>query len=479
MLIGLFGGNNKLSKLIVKKNKLICNDQTFEIDDLFTNELYQLSSKKVEEYNNELSVVNETYLTQVLPALALSIFIENNQVESIMIEEQDDILCPIIVDIARKHNIKVKGFSPLFKITSNLIGHFFIIVSTIYILFKMVTTQQTNDIGEQKKFSIIRTPAAEKKMDFLKMDIEVHLEGLTGQSTVYSCFQQKERIVWVLKAWLKSYIELAKYDTAVKNRIGTNSGKAIYKFYSKRIVHTILYSIMLEKFFSIKAGSTFYTGNNLDRFAIIEEKLAKRYNIKTICIPHGLEYGFKLPYCFTGDCFYTTSSETARQLNLLYDTEKFIYDKEITRKMFEVPQTPVKRKVNREIVFFTEPKEVYINLKIIEELLPFMERESLKLHIKLHPKDKKKNYEKYTSKISFIEDFNDAISNNICFSRKSTTLLEGIYNNSVSAAILTNSKDIAVFNTFPSLQDEKIKVFYNIEGLYEWIKREQSKIREL
>jgi hypothetical protein len=101
-----------------------------------------------------------------------------------------------------------------------------------------------------------------------------------------------------------------------------------------------------------------------------------------------------------------------------------------------------------------------------------MEKKQMQLSIKLHPKDKKSDYEKYESRVNFIEDFNDAVSRNICFSRKSTTLLEAVYNGSVSGAILINAKDIAVFNTFPSLQDEKIKVFNSTSDLFKWLKSE-------
>ncbi len=258
----------------------------------------------------------------------------------------------------------------------------------------------------------------------------------------------------------------------IQVNIGVNSAIDAHLYYSKRVVHTLMYSYMLDDYFCANEGSTFYTGNNLDRFAILEEQIAKKYNIKTVCIPHGVEYGFKLPHCFTCDVFYTTSVQAAKHLNALYNEVKFTYNEKIASQMFVVPYKRNNQMKRRSIVFFTEPREVYVNIKIIDELLPRLQNEKMQLSIKLHPKDLKSDYEKYKGRVIFIENFNDAVSKNICFARKSTTLIEAVYNESVAGAILINQKDTAVFKTLPSLQDEKIKEFYSTLDLFEWIKKE-------
>jgi hypothetical protein len=87
--------------------------------------------------------------------------------------------------------------------------------------------------------------------------------------------------------------------------------------------------------------------------------------------------------------------------------------------------------------------------------------------LKLHPKEKQEEYQKYNLEI--IEDFNEAIIGNICFSRKSTILLEALYNDSISSAILINQKDKTIFSNFPSLQIKDINQAYNFKELANWI----------
>ena len=61
------------------------------------------------------------------------------------------------------------------------------------------------------------------------------------------------------------------------------------------------------------------------------------------------------------------------------------------------------------------------------------------------------------------------MTNNICVSRKSTVLLEAVYNNSTSIAIITTNKDRNVFETFPSLKSDKIIKTYSTDDLLEQI----------
>jgi len=444
-------------------------DKIFVLNDLFTEELYRYSNDNVQKYVSDVCIVNEVFLNRVQPTIALMLFIEKNQIKFIKMEEANVFLYPILVDVARQCNVKISGTSSFFKINKLVLGHFTVLASTLFLFWRMLVIPHSDKVKtEENSFAIIRTPAAKKKLAFLK-DVNTKIEQLTDKETVYNCFGRTKRVGWVLKAWFMAYSELRHYKTMIKESVGINSALDAFTYYSKRVVHTLLYSYMLDDYFAAYKGRTFYTGNNLDRFAIIEEQIAKKYNIKTVCIPHGLEYGFKFPRCFTCDEFYTTSGLAAKHLNDLYDTDKFIYKEEIARQMFIVPYD---KKKERSIVFFTEPREVYVNIRIIDGLLPLMEKKQMQLSIKLHPKDIKSDYEKYESRVNFIEDFNDAVSRNICFSRKSTTLIEAVYNGSLSGAILINQKDIAVFKTFPSLQDKKIKVFYSTSDLFEWLKRE-------
>jgi len=87
------------------------------------------------------------------------------------------------------------------------------------------------------------------------------------------------------------------------------------------------------------------------------------------------------------------------------------------------------------------------------------------LYIKLHPKDDKNNYIGLFKNIEFIEDFGQAINGNICIARKSTILVEALYNQSESIAIVINNKDKQIFDKFISLQDSRIKKIYNLEDI--------------
>jgi hypothetical protein len=454
------------NELLIKENTLIYNDNELDINDLFTDELYEISNNSVDYYKSDLVIVNEVFLSLVQPMLALKTFIKKNDINVIKLINVSDSFYPIVIDFSKKYDIKLIG-----NINKNcykriISAHFMFLFSVFYLLWKMLLIPRKNKLAaEIGEFSVIRTPAAKKKLSILD-NAHIVYESLNDKQTIYSYFGRFRRIGWVINAWVKSYKELNKYKVFTNNILGKSCASRVYIHYCKRVCHTLLYKNMIDYYFSIHKDDVFYTGNNLDRYAIIEEQLAKKYQVKTICIPHGLEYGFKMPHPFTCDIFYTTSNQAAVRLNRIYETNKFVYDEEIAEKMFTVSYNLPK---DKRIVFFTEPREVYVNLNIINELLPLMQENNIPLSIKLHPKDNKADYMQYEGKVCFVDNFSESVTQNICFSRKSTTLLEAIYNGSLSGAILINEKDKAVFNTFPSLQDDKIFKFYSIKDLYDWI----------
>lgn len=455
--------------LFVKGNKLILEENEYELSDLFTDELYLFGNENINEYNSKLTIINEVYLNHIQQFQAVNLFLKENRIELIKLKNPERFLLSIIIDAARYSEVRIIDIPKKFKFKKKLASHINILESMLFLLWQIIIRPKSDSIVIQsKKISIIRTAAAKKKLANMQ-DIDIKYENFDDKKTLYNCFSRSERLQWVVKAWMNSYHELKKYKSMVEKFVGTNSALDSYHSYSKRIIHSLLYEYMLENYFSENEGKTFYTGNNLDRFALIEEQLSKKYNIKIVCIPHGIEYGFKLPHCFVGDVFYATSEEAARHLNFIYDTDKFISDLDISKKMFKVDGNSNKE---RRIVFFTEPREVNVNLKIINEILPLMEKNKMKLSIKLHPKDHRRDYAEYEKQAYFIEEFTEAVTQNICFARKSTALLEAVYNDSKAGAILINQKDKAIFNTFPSLKDKKIKVFYSILDLFEWLKIE-------
>src|SRR5690606_38919611 len=137
----------------------------------------------------------------------------------------------------------------------------------------------------------------------------------------------------------------------------------------------------------------------------------------------------------------------------------FVYDNEVARRMFSRHQAvaPIK-----EIVFFPESREVDVNLSILGDLLGL----GYDIAVKLHPKDNVANYKNYARQITFVSDFDYSISNKICLARKSTVLVEAIYNNSIPIAILTNPRDRGyVEHMLPSLSDDQITRVYSIDEL--------------
>lgn len=252
--------------------------------------------------------------------------------------------------------------------------------------------------------------------------------------------------------------------------MGKCSQLVVLEHYAKRTASTCLYYCLIETLFKEHKPDVYYTGLNLERYAIVEDVLARKYGVKTICIPHGLEYGFKFPYGFTTDRFYTTSNYASDYLNKMYTTQKFVFDNEIANKMFKrsyiLPENHKKK-----LIFFTESRDVHVNQEIVEQMLSYLKGTDYKLYLKLHPADKKDNYSSYN--IEFIENFDESICDNICIARKSTVLLEATYNGSLSAAILINNKDKAMFYTFPSLQSERIMIFTSVKELVYWINKQK------
>lgn len=462
--------------MIVQKNKFSVRSQDkvkeFELSDLFTEEFYRTCDVHLERYCSDLIVVNEIYLNIIQPVQAIVIFLKKENIKYIWFQKPEENLFSMVMDAAGICKIKTIGIPRFYRSKRKIVGYINTFLAAGYLFWKQLMYLHSDTIEtDNSNFSVIRTPAAKKKLSFIE-GLTVKYENFVDNKTIYHCFWRSKRLRWVLQSWFYSYHELMKIKFCIEKMVGKYSASESFYYYSKRMAHTLLYQFMLKQYFNNNKGKTFYTGNNLDRFSIIEERLARKYKIKIICIPHGLEYGFKLPHCFVGDIFYATSEKAAAHLNNIYHTNKFVYDSKITQKMFSVNHNVTDKK---KVIFFTEPREVFVNIKIIDQLLPLLEKENISLALKLHPKDQISDYIKYKMRVDFVDDFKEAVSQNICFSRKSTTLLEAVYNGSQAAAILTNAKDKAVFLSFPSLQDERIKVFYEIQHLFEWIKKVYEK----
>ncbi|WP_146250808.1 hypothetical protein [Nonlabens dokdonensis] len=310
--------------------------------------------------------------------------------------------------------------------------------------------------------TIVRTTALKNKVESLNMRCEY--EDPYDKTSIYKYFSRTIRCSWVCTSLFTSFNQYSSLKKLIISYQGTNSIHLINEFYGKRLVHLNLYKKVLDAYLKQNNLDRLFTSNNLDRFAMVESKLAKKYKVQLIGIPHGLEYGFKFPKCFTGDIFYATSDFAVKYFNNLYKTSKFVFDKEFITSIFRKKQTDNN---DIKIVYFSEPRESFVNHDIIRGLLPLFKKQNMILSLKLHPKEREEDYDDYD--VEIIENFNNAITGNICFSRKSTILLEALYNNSMSSAILLNNKDRTFFSNFPSLQTEEINQAFSFHELESWI----------
>jgi hypothetical protein len=448
--------------LIIDGDRLIFKNNFFLLEDLYTPEFFKYSDSRAVDYYNKTYFVNELFVNFIQNFLALEKFIMDNKISYIDTTKSSNILLYYVVDIAKTHNLKIsrsRSYSKYFNITK---FYFHLVSSYILLVLLMIKIPQKKIERKKGDIAIIRTPSLKNKIEHLNLFSEI--EDPYSNDSLYKYFKLSTRLVLLSKSFFESFSQYAVLKNTMKIYLGCNSKFILNSFYGKRLVHLNLYKNILDSYMKSNDFDKLYTSNNLDRFAVVEEELAKKHNVSLVGIPHGLEYGFKFPKCFTGDVFYVTSKLAVNYFNNLYKTTKFIFDEDFITSIF---RKKIIIKSETKIVYFSEPREGNVNHQIISGLLPFLKDFNVSLKLKLHPKEKQEEYQKYNLEI--IEDFNEAIIGNICFSRKSTILLEALYNDSISSAILINQKDKTIFSNFPSLQIKDINQAYNFKELANWI----------
>lgn len=452
------------NRLVVNGKDIYYSDVKSNIDDLYGEDFYSFSNRVAESYYNELCCVNEVFSSVVQHYLALDFFIQNKNFDHIDVIHANSETKLYLFDIARKYNIPISGRSFLEKLKISIFCFVVRLASFGYLLFLMAKIPYDNNgIRISDKFAVLRQKSAIQKFNKFE-EIDKEYENPYHSNSVYRLFPIGKRLYWVIKAYRKSFSFYRQMKSFYEPLLGKNSVYQLYRFYQKRIVHAFLYEFLIDNYFSYFKGKTYFTGSNLDRFSVIEERLAIKHHIDTVCIPHGLEYGYLFPKGYSCNHFYATSEFAANYLNKLYNTKKFLYDENVVTKMFGLSNAI---KHEKKVIFFTEQQEYYINKSIILKIGPKLKSSGVKLYIKLHPGDTRAHYK--GCNYDFITDYTLSLSHNICVSRKSTILLEAIYNNSIPIAILTTERDKSIFNTFPSLQSDKIIKTYSVEELYDTI----------
>jgi len=309
-----------------------------------------------------------------------------------------------------------------------------------------------------RDFAIIRSPASLSKLKFLQADNQAtfyfdDLFTLKGSSnSLYSVLSLRKKLFSLLLIPVFSLTDFVKLFRDSVCLFGVSQVGFILFHYALKVAHKCMYEYYLSNIMCYHKGEgqAYITAHKEDRFAVVDAKLSKTQSLKLICIPHGVEYSFYVPTGLPGNVFFCTTRKAAEHLNYLYNESKFEFDKSIASKMFSLNAPPVEAK---KIVYFTEALGTDINIKIIRAIVEF----GVPFYVKLHPKDKPSNYVEFSDEFKYIEEFNIAISNNICLARKSTVLVEALYNNSSSIAVVVESFDKAYVNCMiPSLLETDI-----------------------
>ena len=456
--------------LIVKGKKFILQGSEYSVDDFFDKGFYEYSDSVSSGFYIDHFCVNEVFLNIIQQHLSIEKFLDDNKVECVEISEIDENVLYSLLDITKQKGIKLryKNLQVFWTKIKSCVqwstNHFASSLYLCYLMAKIPFAGKPED--NRSKFAVVRFTSPPLKLSDFYDEIYIELESPYKKDSIYRFFSKSERIKWVLQSYLKSFREFKTINTFYKSKVGDNIKYQLFSFYRKRIVHTCLYEKLLDSYFPLFKNKVFYSSNNLDRFSVLEDQISTKYGIDSYCIPHGIEYGFKMPKGFSCNHFYATSQKAASHLNAIYKTDKYIFDECIVRRMYELKYDSAE---HRKVVFFTEPREVYVNKDIIKGLVPLLERIGQKLYLKLHPAENELEYKEFGLEI--LKDNNLAKTGNICISRKSTVLIEALYNNSISIAIITTEKDQSTFSMFPSLQAEEISKAYNVEELFQLVSK--------
>lgn len=458
----------KTLQIIDEEVHIADGQSILDFEDYFTSSFFSKLNNKSEVYRNDSFYVNELYITFIQPFLLVGELMENNDVgiQSLDFNRASERIRCYCLDYRANQQAKVsplEGF--MYRLKFLMLAQVYVLLSAGYLMLSMLKIKRASMDEEFEDLYIARTKASKAKLKGLGVTY-LSEDYTASDASAYAQFGILRRIGWVLSAWLKAYRQLSQIKKLMVHYSGNNTAMLSVEYFSKRVVHTLVYQTLIRGLLKRYEPKRFFTGNNLDRFSVVEEEACKRHGVQVVCIPHGLEYGFKFPKGFSGDVFYTTSANAATYLNELYCESKFIFSEELAQSIFKVNYQG-EESDQPKVVYFSEPRDKSVNHKIIAPLVDLLRESGIQLAIKLHPKDAVDEYNKYN--VEILGSLEASLQENICIARKSTTLLEATYNGSVAAAVLISSKDKSIFETFPSLQDVRIKQFYNIQDLYLWV----------
>lgn len=387
----------------------------------------------------------------------------------------------IIAGFFREKNIKISGLK-LYKKKYFILffRNFYLyiktqLISLIFITFK--TIQNINLISSsmniKNEFALIHSQSSYRNIKKLKLDLiyfydDINLT-LQPNKNKFVSFYKMIKITDYLKLIINSFILthhiFVKLKTTSNTILGPFGTIHALKFFSTRIGHYLLIKQAYKNIFNHNSGVKFYSGERESRYGILAMEFSKIHQNYSIAIPHGMSYSYKYPLGLYGHKYYCTTLNESKFLNEIYNETKFIFDKDLMNTIY---QTNKYVNTNKKIIFFTEPRRAYVNTIIIKNLKKILDDN---FYIKLHPLEDITYYEGFKN-IKYINDFEEAIQSNICISRKSTILVEALYNQSVAIALLVDKQDQHDFNnTFPSLLDPEINQCCSYKELEDIIKK--------
>jgi hypothetical protein len=419
--------------------------------------------------------INELFMYYGMQGLMYEKSFLDNDVTNISVTDID-IYDKVFLSKAIKHNLKVP-FRILLQYKLKSIVKLLISMFTVFILSFLIPLYifikiKSKNSFNKNNFCIVRSLATDKKISLLQENFNISFlsDNLTYKESNYVSMYSVPIVHQFKAIFIVPFITIRDLFALKKE-----SEQMFDFFFLGHFLYQYIFRIPFKSTFEyyftliIKySKGKYFTGNKEDRYAICEKRVSKKYFRNTVCIPHGLEYSFKEPAGVVGDLFYCTSVQSQKTLSRLYIDNRFVFDRDVVKKMFSV--LPNDTVINRKkIVFFTEAKsnqDIEINKKIIQYLV----ENNIEISLKLHPKDRITNYSEFNN-LKVIHEFVDSITNSICLARKSTVLMEAIYNNSISIAVLIDSSDKNKYeNWFPSLNMEEIIKIYKLEDLVSKLK---------
>ncbi|MEX2437629.1 MAG: hypothetical protein WD449_00055 [Candidatus Babeliales bacterium] len=389
-------------------------------------------------------------------------------VDYVVYGNQDNDVNLFLKRVFKKHD---KSFIRI-MIGFSVIKSFFLFgVSILASLFYLTLhTFKKREIPDYQEVAIVHSRSSYSKINKFSQSSCIYLYD----SILFSlkCKKAYPLYSWLLKRDIfKNYVYLV-YNSICLFRDTTKKANAMYGFplvikkmsyIGKRIPHYILLEMSLDIALANIKPHQYLSGEKESRLAFLHNKLARKRGKYIQCIPHGLEYSFKYPQGLQGNKFFATSKYACEELRKLYPQTDFEFNEKIQKRINSYAVKLNSKSVN--IVYFPEGRDTKIDEDILKEL-----SNEVKVYVKLHPNDSKENY-KSIENLIYIDDFALAISGNICISRKSTVLVEGLYNSSISIAILNNKKDQFLFeNSYLSLGDKQILKYYSLPELINYLK---------